>query len=288
MTNFNDIKIGTIELVEFLELIVSIPVWAVIEPRIREFADTVNAVRSVYINTDNLEDARNEIIEHIGALEGFVSGLTLDDINDPSVDQLTLDDAINDTLDEIKEKIRHNLPSSSDKAVRLADLIEFYLYNYNDNVRVTTSSKLRHIANDWYDERGRERDLSDEEADALFALAVNFADEVDRDLEKILKGSNKVRDVYEYMDTYNDRLFDLLSGRDPNSTKRRDLHSLSDPVVKLLVMMRYRDGVVAGLVDVKDLPVYSTGVDIHDLIRNFDTIEINEDMKKGLEVILNK
>lgn len=253
MTNFNTVKNGAMELVRYLEPIVSIPVWTLIEPRIQEFIDMVDS-----------EEDRNKIIEHTSELEKFVSSLTLDDVFDnPTVDQqVSFIDDINDIRREIIKKIRCNIPSSTGKAVLLSDSIKSYISNYHNSVHTVHAGLLRSIAIDWSIERLREQDLDEDETVRLLQLVTEFTIKVDRDLKKILEGSNRVQDVLDYMDSYNDRLFDAISCRDPESTEQRDLLSLPDPVIKLIVMMRWRDDSVAGLSEFKD----STGIRIHDTI----------------------
>lgn len=300
MFSYYKVRDGAMKALEELESQINTPAWNVIERRINEFLAAMGMIIEEYYENPELdEQGWREVRRYASILEHQIAALEIVDVDSRYVDDDVLYDDRRLALDLINDLITINIPNIGSKLDLVIDLFNSYIdYNY-EQVKNEVWTYLIPILDDWYQLRLDKKDVDEGDLEQTYRMVHQFIYDTNQDIESILNGSNRFLDIESYMYYYNDRLFDAISGRDIDTSTRRNIDSLDEPHIELLSELRWRSDPNASRIAIEnqlqnlrdynqDLYQYvlSTGIELEDIVKNFNSISKHNQTRQDLELIL--
>lgn len=305
MTQYYTVRDRIEDMLDHLEDHVSPFVWDVVERRVDEFIGHLNdVIERIIENPEWEEEGNREIRDYAELLELHVTSIDPDEVPDSQEDTIT-PEVLDLIRGSIKEYIIDSLPDAPVKSGRrqkktleeLVKKVEDYMEYQNSQVRNVTRDTLMTILTKWYNDH---RDIV-EDIDSVYDDVSIFVGLVHDEIDTLLDQSDTHFKIESYISQYNDELFDLLTDRDPDTQPRYDVSELDDAHLSLMLGLRWisgprdlPDSIMLDLLSLRDTrpelhnEFLSTGVELDDLISNYESIEVTDRMRKRLEVALAK
>lgn len=270
-------------------------VWNDIKGPTREFMEeATNIVQNMSIEPDYIDEGYNKFRSYVRMNEDDKTIVAK--IQDVADRYQLKPEVVSRNMQLLAELVLKELPEYVEKE-NIGSLLKQLRDQVKLNARSVKNNTRRHlmtILHSWYDDHIEDR------ADAIYNSVSEFINKVHNDIDTLLEGSNPREEIESYMDTYNDDLFYAILDRDP-AQGRASLFSLTDEEIVLLIQLRWlsgpfntRQSINSQLDDLyhdigfpSDMEL-TTGIELDDLISNFDSVDVTNRIKKSLRLILEE
>lgn len=234
MSEYNTIQEGVNDTLEYLKNRISDNLYNIVSIHLEQFSDQVEStLDKIDENPELGPEYRRDIRNYLSDLDQNIVSI---DVGNVSISELYI------VRRAINRYINSQIPgrrrSRPDKLDFLIDRYMKYIMDTSRLVKNRTEEVLMAALNKWYIDH-IDLDIVDEMYDRL----IPFIRDLNREIEKRLSGPNIEFNVESYMKEYNRRLYDVIADRDPSSTEPRDGEILDDNLLRLLMALRWSNGV---------------------------------------------
>lgn len=300
MTQYNTVRDRIEDMLDHLGAKVRPFVWDIVERRADGFISHLNdTIEKIIDNPEWEEEGNKAIRDYAELLEFHITTMDHDEVPEREEDAMTPEelDLIRDAmktyvLDSLPDVPTQNGRREKRSLEELVKQVADYLDYQDEQIKNVTRDTLMAILIEWYN-KNRE---SVEDVDTLFDDVSIFIELVHGEIDNLLNQPDASFKIESYMAQYNDELFDLLTDRDPEVDARYDVNVLDGELLTLMLSLRWisgprnlPDSMMLDLLSLRNTTLelhnefLSTGIELEDLIKNYDSIAVNDRMRRRLE-----
>lgn len=297
MAHYYSIQVKLDEMLEDLDKTISASRWELVARYVGQFESQLTDIMRKIARRPDLEtEYRQELLDRVDDLELNILAIdTSDPIISRKEDRLiktAIADYIVDTITHVNSR---RTISRDNKLLKLANQVRQYIRYNREQIKNMTEDVLMSILNKWYIEWQDEVDNIDE----VYNRVSSFIRTQHHLINSMMVGENQDYWIATQMELYNDKLFDVIQG--PNlDVHTRSIDNLEDELLNLLIDLRWRSAprniprsITGDLESLRDESLdlddklQASGIELEDIVLNYNSISINDKMQTDLDAILN-
>lgn len=285
------------EMLEYLDDNITPARWELAARYSGRFEDKlVELIRDIVRRPDLESEYRQELLDLVDELElniiAIDTGYHINNEKDDRMVKEAINEYIRDTITHIDSR---RTVSRDNKLLNLAIQVRHYIQHNREQLKNVTQDVLMSILNQWY------IDWQDEvnDIEEVYNRVSEFIRSQHGLINAMMHGENQDYWIDVQMGLYNDKLFDVIQGPSLN-IRNRSIKNLEYTLLDLLIKMRWRDAprnmprsITSELESLSDESLdlddklQATGIDLEDIVLNYNSIAVNDKMQSDLDEILN-